>query len=560
MTARPPGLTTTGRSFHGAPICVATVPPLIRVGPRRWIGIFCATLSGMPRILVAVLTIASALLAQSPGPEQIAAIFAVYRHSDTPGCAVGVDLPGRDAWTGAYGMADLEHAVENTPATVFEAGSVSKQFTAAAVLLLVERGQVSLGDNIRKHFPEIPAYARPITVRQLLNHTSGLRDWGEIEDIAGWPRGTREYSHAHVLEVISRQHALNYPPGDAWSYTNSGYNLAAMLVERVSGTTLQAFCRKEFFEPLGMASTEWRDDFRRIVPNRAIAYEIRGLEWRQNMPFEDVYGNGGLLTTVGDLLKWNANMTAGKLHPSVLEQMQKPGSLGNGRPIGYGFGLFLQDFQGFKEVAHSGATAGYRAWLGRLPAKGLSVALLCNAASANSTALAHQVASLYLGISPSDPPPSSPDLQPGLYRSVRDHATLTVGPTKDIRTFGPVGTVRFEGAHVIVSNPVYGEEVWERVEPWKPADLSAYAGVYASDEAETVLRIVIENGNLSIHRRPNSSFPLTPAYTDAFHCSLGSVRFLRDATDKIVAFSLSESRVWDLRFARGDSGNAVAPQ
>ena len=178
----------------------------------------CDTLWGMARTFVAILAVTTALVAQSPAPEQMAAIFTEYQRSkNTPGCAAGVEIPKHDTWTAAYGMADLEHAVGNTPATVFEVGSVSKQVTASAVLLLVERGQISLDDDVRKYFPEIPAYERPVTVRQLLNHTSGLRDWGEVENIAGWPRGTREYSHAHVLEIISRQHSLNYAPGDAWS-------------------------------------------------------------------------------------------------------------------------------------------------------------------------------------------------------------------------------------------------------------------------------------------------------------------------------------------------------
>jgi CubicO group peptidase (beta-lactamase class C family) len=196
----------------------------------------------MSRALLTILALVSNLFGQSPEPEQFARIFGDYQHSDTPGCAVGLDLPQRPEWTAAYGMADLEHGIPNTPETIFEAGSVSKQFTAAAVLLLVERGRISLGDDIRKYFPEVPAYQRVITVRNLLDHTSGLRDWGEIESIAGWPRGTREYSHAIVLDIISRQKALNYPAGDYWSYTNSGYNLAAMLVERVSGTSFEAFC------------------------------------------------------------------------------------------------------------------------------------------------------------------------------------------------------------------------------------------------------------------------------------------------------------------------------
>jgi CubicO group peptidase (beta-lactamase class C family) len=510
-----------------------------------------------------MLALSAALFAQTPDAAQLAQVFTTYQHSNTPGCAVGVDAPGRDPWTAAYGMADLEHAVPNTPATVFEAGSVSKQFTAAAVLLLVERGQVSLDDNIRKYFPEIPEYERPITVRQLLNHTSGLRDWGQVESIAGWPRTTREYTHAHVLEVISRQHELNYPPGDAWSYTNSGYNLAAMLVERVSGTSLQAFCRKEFFEPLRMTSTQWRDDFRRIVPNRAIAYSMRGSEWRQDMPFEDIYGNGGLLTTVGDLLKWNTNLSSGKLHPSVFVLMQKPVSLNNGQPVHYGFGLFLQKFETLDEVSHSGATAGYRAWLGSWPAKGLSVAILCNAGSANPTDYGYKLAHLYLGLPAADPPVPPKDAKAGFYRNVRDHSTVKVEIANGRLTFdGHLVQIaaRFANDKMFLPNLVYGEDVWERVEPSVPANLSVFAGVYTSDEAETVLRVVLENGKLAIHRLPDASFTLEPTYSDAFASPLGSVHFLRDATGRIVALSLADARVWDLQFTRQNSDTRAAVQ
>jgi CubicO group peptidase (beta-lactamase class C family) len=510
----------------------------------------------MTAALAAMLALAGALFAQSPDAAQLAQIFAAYQHTDTPGCAAGVEAPGHDTWTAAYGMADLEHNVANTPSTVFEAGSVSKQFTAAAVLLLVDRGQVSLDDNIRKYFPEIPEYERPITVRELLNHTSGLRDWGEVESIAGWPRTTRDYTHAHVLEIISRQHALNYPPGDAWSYTNSGYNLAAMLVERVSGMTLQAFCHKEFFEPLGMNSTQWRDDFRRIVLNRAIAYSKRDSEWRQLMPFEDIYGNGGLLTTVGDLLKWNSNLTSGKLHASLFGLMQKPGSLTNGQSINYGFGLFLMKFEGLAEVSHSGATAGYRAWLGRFPAKGLSIAILCNAGPANPTEYGYKIARLYLGLPAADPPAPPKDVKPGLYRSVRDHSTMKVDSkdgalTFDGHPFG--GVVRFANDKMLLTDSVYGDDVWERVEQWTPGDLSAFAGVYTSEEAETVLRVAVENGKLVMHRRPDASFALEPTYTDAFASPLDSVHFLRGEGGKIAALSLSGSRVWDLRFSRQSS-------
>ena len=502
----------------------------------------------MLRLLTLAFALSASLLAQSP--EQLAKIFAAYQHSDTPGCAAAAEMPGRESWTAAYGEADLEHAVPNKPVTVFEVGSVSKQFTAAAVLLLVERGQVSLDDDIRKYFPEMPTYQRPITVRNLLNHTSGLRDWGSIESMAGWPRTTREYTHAHVLEIITSQRALNYAPGDAWSYTNSGYNLAAILVERVSGTTLQAFCRKEFFEPLGMASTQWRDNFRRIVPNRAIAYSKQGNEWRQDMPFEDIYGNGGLLSTVGDLLKWNTNMVTMKLHPGIFAAMQKPGTLTNGRSIGYGFGLFLQDFEGLSEVGHSGSTAGYSAWLGRFPTKGLSVAVICNAV-APATGFAHQIADLYLNLPKPESPTPPSDFEPGLYRSTRDNITIKVDSSKPGQ--------RFANGKMTIPNPTYGEDIWKRVDPWTPADLTAFTGAYSSDEAETVLTIAVDSGKLTIHRRPDASFPLTPTYNDAFNSSLGSIRFERGASGKVVALHVGESRVWDLAFARA-SDKASGPQ
>jgi len=328
-----------------------------------------------------------------------------------------------------------------------------------------------------------------------------------------------------------------------------------MLVERVSGMTLQAFCRKEFFEPLGMAATQWRDDFRRIVPNRAIAYSLRSSEWRQDMPFEDIYGNGGLLTTVGDLLKWNRNLASCKLYPSLFELMQKPSALTDGKPVQYGFGFFLFDFETLRAVSHSGATAGYRAWLGRIPAKGLSVAILCNAGSADTTDQAKQIIRLYLGLAKPDPPVPPKDAKPGLYRSVRDHSTLKVENTNGKLTFDgePVQTqVRFSGDKMFVSNLVYGEDIWEHLEPAKSADLSAFPGLYYSDEAEVTLRVTLENGELVLHRRPASSFELKPTYADAFDCDLGSIHFVRDTAGKVAAFSLGEGRVWDLQFTRQD--------
>ena len=510
--------------------------------------------------VTAVLGLLSLVALAQPPAQRVAELFAAYQHANTPGCAVGIEAPGQPILTAAYGMGDLEHAVANTPETVFEVGSVSKQFTAAAVLLLVERSKISLNDDIQRYFPELPEYERPITVQHLLNHTSGLRDWGEIEEIAGWPRTKREYTHAHVLEILTRQHALNYPPGKTWSYTNSGYNLAAMLVERVTGVKLQAFCRKEFFEPLGMNSTQWRDNFRRIVPQRAIAYDAEESVWYQDMPFEDVYGNGGLLTTVGDLLKWNHNMQSGKLHSGVFRQMQKPSTLTDGSEVRYGFGLFLEDFVGLAEISHGGATAGYRAWLGRIPSKDLSIALACNASTANTTDLAHGIAALFLGVPMPQLPSAPKDFTPGMYRDTRDHTLMHVNEKNGHLYTGrnPFRVpARVSGNRLILSNPVFGDDMSIRMTPWKPAGLSEFAGVYVSNEAQTALTVRVQNGKLVLHRSPDDDFDLQPAERDWFESDLADLHFLRDASGNLSSLNLSGSRVWDLRFERSNGGSEI---
>jgi CubicO group peptidase (beta-lactamase class C family) len=495
----------------------------------------------MTRRVLAVLCILPAAFAQKliPPPDartRIDAVFARFHHTDTPGCAVGVSIGGETAASLAYGMADLEHDLPLRPDSIFEPGSVTKQFTAAAVLTLAEQGKLSLDDAVRKYIPELPDYGTPLTIRHLLNHTSGLRDWGSVEAIAGWPRTTRAYTHAHVLDILSRQKSLNYPPGAEYSYTNSGYNLAAILVGRVAGKPLAEFTREAIFTPLGMNSTSWRDDFRRIVKGRAIAYSQRGGAVEQLMPFEDVHGNGGLLTTVGDLLRWNQKFT-------IAHQLDQ-GKLTDGRTIAYAAGLMVLHYKGLDEISHSGTTAGYNAWLGRYPAQGLSVAVLCNSSAANGTQLGHAVADIFLGDAAKPVrPPQLHAAKPGLYRSLRDSSTVEVADQSPFE---------FTGDRMRVPSEMDGGTWYERVERWTPtaAELESLAGQYTSDEAEVTLRAVVEQGKLVIRRRPDDAIALLPTYQDAFRSTLGSVRFLRDAAGRVSELSVSESRVWDLRFRK----------
>jgi hypothetical protein len=404
-----------------------------------------------------------------------------------------------------------------------------------------------------------------------MNHTSGLRDWGAMAGMGGWPRTTRAYTHPHVLEIISRQKALNYPPGAEYSYSNSGYNLLAMLVARVSGKPFAEFTREQIFAPLGMTSTQWRDDFHRVVPRRATGYADYDSPIRTLMPFENVHGNGGLLTTVGDMLRWNRNFTEQKVGGAAFVQAQhQRGRLTSGFEIAYAAGLMFGSFQGVSEVSHGGATAGYRAWLGRYPEQGLSVAVLCNAGSANSAELAHGVAALYLkdAVKAQQPAPASIDVAPfaGLYSSRRTHSTVLFAVKDGGLQFGS-RRLRAMGANAFAMNEstrveftasgvaikdAYGTHVYDRVVPWTPApgDLSAFAGEYSSDEAEASLAVAIEGDGLVIRRRPDDKFALKPEYKDAFDSDAGSVRFLRDASGRVTETSIGDSRAWDVRFKR----------
>ena len=534
--------------------------------------------------LILGVSVASAQRISAPADakERVDRIFEKYRRTDSPGCVVGATIDGSTVLSTAYGMADLEHNVPLTPDSVLEPGSIAKQFTAGAILLLAQARRISLDDPVRKYIPEVPQYDQPITIRQMINHTSGLRDWGSVEAIAGWPRTTRAYTHANVLEIVSRQKALNYPPGERYSYSNTGFNLAAILVSRVSTKPFPEFTRDVIFRPLEMNSTQWRDDFQKIVKNRAVAYQEKDGQFRMLMPFENVFGNGGLLTTVGDLLRWNRNfkdMTVGG--PKFVEAQVQQGKLNNGQRIAYAAGLMVLKWRGLNEVSHSGSTAGYQAWLGRYPDQGLSVAVLCNVASAKATELGHHVADVYLGgVIPArekttelSTDRSVLEALAGIYESDVDHTTVTVeskdgrlkirdqvlkavslSPLRKVFLIGENETrVEFtnapgQPAGLIVPSEIDGAHSYFKRAPvtLTAAEMELLTGEYWNDEAEVALRVTVEDGGLVIRRRPNAKIALTPIGDLTFRSSLGNIWFDRTSREMRV----SDPRVWDLRFHR----------
>jgi CubicO group peptidase (beta-lactamase class C family) len=528
----------------------------------------------MKRALIAALWAAAWPAATAPSAAEVSAavdeIFAPFAQGRRPGCMVTVEAQGQTVVDRGYGFADLEHDVPITRSTVFEAGSVSKQFTAAAVLLLVRDGKLSLSDDIRKFLPELPDYGSAITIQRLLDHTSGLRDWGAVSELAGWPRGMRVYDQPDVLDIVSRQTALNYRPGQFYSYTNTGYTLLPMIVARISGMTFQQFTKTRLFDPLGMSATRWRDDFRRVEPQRAIAYDPAPSGWVQDMPFENTYGHGGLLTTTRDLAIWNAALTSGRLGTGVAERMAEPSHLADGQAIRYGRGLYVQTYHGEPELSHGGSTAGYRAWLGRFPRQGLSIAILCNAEDSSPTGLAYRIADLF--VPPSSPLKASGGVPPagldGLYVDERAGMLLRIGLADGVlvagherlrrvgpdRWAGSAGDYIFTTAEMTLQDTVGNRMVYRRRPPASAAKVRSrdYLGAFASEEVGAIYRVKRQGGGLAlqIDRRPSVTIPLEPAYADAFTAGPVLVRFHRGAGGRVDRLTIARPRIWAAAFQR----------
>lgn len=499
--------------------------------------------------LTALLVLAAALPARAD--DAIGALFApVSARPDGPGCAVSAMKGGKSVEERVFGLANLETGTAITRDTVFEAGSVSKQFTAAAIAVLVAEGRMSLDDDIRRYLPEMRPEPVPITVRMLLTHTSGVRNWDDLVELAGAERGSAIFGQEEALALIARQSGLNFTPGSEYLYSNSNYVLAAVIVARVSGQSFDAFSRDALFLPAGMTRTRWRSDHTDIVPGRAEAYTPDDVgTLRIDMPFEDVVGPGGLLTTVGDLQRWNALLDRPTARTAgwVALLRDTGGRLGDGTPIRYGLGLEREEIAGQTTISHAGSTAGYRAYLSRTPSAGLSVAVLCNAGALNTEDLGPQLVGQFLPPAPKKPatPGPSPAVSPpaveGGWRNVRTNARVEIkvdnagvhlngGPgfvaVAADRLMSPDGardirlTRSRDGGVVGLRISRLGNAAVDLVPaaPWSPTtgDLQAFVGRYRSEDADAVWTLGLEGGVLRARGPTTETFLIDPIYADGF--------------------------------------------
>ena len=452
-------------------------------------------------------------VAQTTARPEIDGIFAAWNTRDSPGCALGVYQNGRIAYERGYGMASLEHEVPITPETVFYVGSLSKQFTAAAAALAIQQGRLSADDKIRKYLPELPAYADGITVRHLVHHTSGLRDYNTLLSIAG-RRGDEAFDNPTVLRITARQKKLNFEPGAEYLYSNTGYTLLALIVERATGVPFAEYANTRIFKPLGMSVTHYHTDETRLVKWRALAYEGSGSAFALDTPNNERAGAGGVFTNVRDLVRWDENFYDARVGGAdLIKQLQVPGSLNGGRSLTYAWGLQIGTYRGLAIVEHGGSLGGYRAHLLRFPQQHVSVAILCNLGSISPGIQARQVADAVIGAAFTDPAPT-PRASAG-----------AAGGRPDSNETG----------HTNGSAPA-------------AADL---AGTYYSDEVDATFAVDAKDSRLTLQREGDAEpAVLQAAGPDEYRFRGMTVRFTRDANRRVNALVVDAGRVRDIRFER----------
>ncbi len=526
-------------------------------------------------------------------------LFAQWDKSNSPGCALGIIKDGNFIYNRGYGMANLDYNIPISADTSFYIASTSKQFTAMSIALLAREGKISLDDDIRKYLPEIPQYQSPITIRHLIHHTSGIRDYLTLTSLAG---GNLDDIHTDedFLKLIARQKNLNFKPGEEFLYSNSGYFLLSQIVKRASDKSLRQFADEKIFKPLGMVNTFFHDDRREIIKNRASGYFPRLFGGFSVLITNfDRVGDGGLYTSVEDLLLWDRNFYDNKLvgGADLINQILTPRTLNSGEKNAYAFALTTGDYKGLKMILHGGGFIGFRAEMLRFPEQKFSVICLCNLGNIDPTNLAKKVADIYLdeqikqaakGDGKSTVSESvvrklsEQELNnvAGLYFNpltdtvrrviVRDSKLMYVRAANSSSELQAVGEGRFVMAdapsttEVSFKSPKPGalKNMYVTVDDGKPVlfegfksaaytteDLNKFTGTFYSDELDAKYVLSVKENRLTV-KFGSQEFPLEVLFTDAFANPQGFIRFKRDEQNRISGFSMTVSRVRGIVFSK----------
>lgn len=521
-------------------------------------------------------------------------VFAEWNGPNTPGAALGIIKDGVLVYAKGYGLANMEYDIPNSPSSVFRIGSTSKQFTAACIVLLAEQGKLDLDNSLNQYFPNFPEYSKNITVRHLLNHTSGIRDYLMIASLKGYSDDTY-YEDNDIMKWLVRQTDLNFEPGEEFLYSNSGYWLLSQIVEEVSTINMAEFAEKEIFNPLGMTNTHFHNDHTQIVKNRASGYLPNSDESYQiSMTTLGMIGDGGIFTTINDIKKWDdAYYNSEVLNKSFWGVMTEQGILNNGEKIDYASGLFISEYKGLKTISHGGAFVGFRAEIVRFPEQRLSIAVFANRGDANSTGKAYQVADILLKgqfnenkeadtkaeakLEATTPEvefsleqiAGSYEIQPGAvvkmtvkdgtlnalqkwndasYNIVKSTGNTFEMPGQDGLSF-TFSNLNDDKTQTLIVNQNGNETVCKRKEESEAinVNLEDYLGTFYSDELDVTYRLSQEGEALMMKIGSNDPIKLNVTVSDQFTSELGQVTFERK-DDAVSGFSLDAGRVKNLKF------------
>jgi CubicO group peptidase (beta-lactamase class C family) len=510
--------------------------------------------------------------------KKVDAVFAEYDRTNSPGCALAILKDGKIIYKRGYGMSNLEYGMAISASSIFHVASISKQFTAAAIIRLSLEGRVSLNDDIRKHLPEVPDFGHKITYNHLIWHTSGLRDQWDLQRLAGWRSGD-VITENDIIEMLKRQKALNFTPGEDYSYCNTGYTLLGIAVKRITGVSLRDYADSVFFKPLGMDNTHFHSDHSEITYNRTSAYvkDNKG-KWKISIPVFDNYGATSLFTTVEDLARWDENFYTKKIGgEDFIRAMQLTGTLNNSTPQNYASGLILRTYKGNSTVEHSGADAGYRSNFLRFPEQHFSIVLLANLANINTVAVSYKIADIFIKDKTQAEPPSfvqtdsaiikgwagrymDPDskalvfLNYGNGRLLRGTDTLKA---RNNELFSDVtSTYSLSGdtanALLMIKSPGTTDKKLKKIKMFVPTaiQLKEYQGSFYSPELDTRFTVYLKEDSLFLKSSKLDEVRLMPITQDMF--SAGSLIFdFSNRRKKIINdFDLYTGRSRKISFSR----------
>ena len=521
--------------------------------------------------------------------SKIDAIFEKYTSKTGPGCAISVMHNGEVVYSKGYGMANLEYDVSISPSTVFDIASVSKQFTGFAISTLLQEGKIGLEDDIRKYLPEVPDFGKIITIRHLIHHTSGLRDWPQTLNVAGWC-WDEVFSFQYILRMVKNQKELDFDPGTQHMYSNTGYNLLAAIVEKVSGKSFREWMHENIFVPLNMKASHFLDDHKMVIKNLAYSYSRSDNNFAKSSTGLTAYGSSSMFTTVEDLSKWviNFDKQVASKNP-VYVRMLEDGVLNNGDKVGYGYGLGFGEEGKLKTVSHTGGWAGYRTVIMNFPDEKFSCIILSNAADFNPYGYSLNVAKLFLK--------EKFKAENNAADSVKNMPTVKVDTAvaKKVTGMYQLGegwyvTITLEGDQLMTqangeakfpmkakSDSVYWIDAYgasmtfvkdengdvnslryrwidsaKRVIPLQVdiTQFDNYTGEYYSEELSSEYKVNVMDGKLMIHHMRLGDFELQPdpITPDQFTSQIGLIRFVKSDQKKLIGFRLSGGRVKNLRF------------